>query len=170
MPKLVRANSTAQMTAQTPSKTPVLSTMPAKERTEYVKNRISELEKLLQPSDPEFVFNVIGGLANALGVEAPNHKRIAMFYVPELQKFPPDILERASNEVFRSWYYNNFPRVAHFCRHADEMLSERQISLRDAQEWLRPALTTQEQGSASTRKLSGPKRISDCLPKAIKVD
>lgn len=144
--------------------------MPPKERTEYVETEISRLEALLQPSDPEFVFNLIGGLANALGVEAPNHKRIAMFYVPELQKFPPDILERASNAVFRSWEYNNFPRVAHFCSHADEMLSERQILLSQTRKWLRPNVTTQKQGSASTRKLSGPKQISDCLPKAIKVD
>tara|TARA_R100000664_G_scaffold33929_1_gene52856 strand:+ start:360 stop:794 length:435 start_codon:yes stop_codon:yes gene_type:complete len=144
--------------------------MPPKERTEYVKTEIFRLEALLQPSDPEFVFNLIGGLANALGVEAPDHKRIAMFYVPELQKFPPDILERASDEVFRSWEYNNFPRVAHFCSHADEMLSERQILLSETRKWLGPNVTTQKQGSASTRKLSGPKRISDCLPKSIKVD
>jgi len=140
------------------------------ERDKHIKQEIIRLEQKLQPSDANFVLDLIGGLANALDVEAPNDKRIAAFYVPELQKFPPDILDLAARELLRSWKWNYFPKIAHFCSEANEMLSERQILLSDMRKWLRPALTTRKQGSASTRKLSGPKRISDCLPKPIKVD
>ena len=140
------------------------------ERAEYIKQKIARLEQQLQPSDANFVLDLIGGLANALDVEAPTEKRIAAFYVPELQRFPPDILDNAARELVRSWRWNYFPKIAHFCSEAEEMLSERRKLLSETREWLRPALTTQKQRSAFTRKLSGPKRISDCLPKSIKVD
>ena len=140
------------------------------ERAEHLKQKIARLEQQLQPSDANFVLDLIGDLANALGVEAPTDKRIAAFYVPELQKFPPDILDSAARELLRSWKWNYFPKIAHFCSEAEEMLSERRNLLSETRKWLRPAITTRKQGSASTRKLSGPKRISDCLPKAIKFD
>ncbi len=146
------------------SETRSLIEMPKADRLQYLQSQVQIHKESLEPTTHEVIGNILGALSTGLGVEAPTVEAMRHFYMPELSKYPKDIIEEAAKEILRSYVYPRFPPIAEFCKRADEMLSER---LKLAREWQR-SLEWEHSGPIIEKRLSGPyngpKQLSASLP------
>jgi hypothetical protein len=133
------------------------------ERKEYFDHRLEKHSQNLRTSSSDHVAEMLSVIAATIGCELPPVVVLAK-YIDMLMEFPPDLIDIAGHAVLRRHKWNNFPRVAEFIEHIEELYQERQENLRHTQLTMKAYGVSAPAVARGPLRGQGPRSLGESLP------
>ncbi len=134
--------------------------MEPQERLTHLMFQEQNYTEMLRPTHPDDVSKMLQVVAGMIGCPIPEPVVISQ-YIKILSEYPADLLDLSQTAIIKTHKWNNFPKVADFCYHMEEMLQIRRRMLRDTQEALVIWSGREEREKRPRGAYKGPRHVSE---------
>ena len=134
--------------------------MEPQERLTYLIFQEQNHTEMLRPTHPDEVSKMLQVVAGMIGCPIPEPVVISQ-YIKILSEYPTDLLDLSQTAVIKTHKWNNFPKVADFCYHMEELLQMRRRMLQDTQHQLVLWSGREKPKMRSRGAHKGPRHVSE---------